>query len=85
LAERQEHLRAQRDKILKIKKQARARQLNETVKKEGRPSSAKAAQDLLESGSSTDVARKAMVSSDASLQLRQTLARRLRSEVVDID
>lgn len=76
---RQEYLRAQRDKILKIKRKARAYQLNETVKKSGRPSSAtQAAQNILESGTAS--AHNSQ--SDASVQLRKTLAKRLRTEVV---
>lgn len=46
ITSRQEYLRAQRDKILHIKKQARARQLTESVKKSGRPSSAQVAQKV---------------------------------------
>lgn len=76
---RQDYLRAQRDKILKIKRKARAYQLNETVKKSGRPSSAtQAAQNILESGTANAHSSQ----SDASVQLRKTLAKRLRTEVV---
>lgn len=76
---RRDYLIAQRDKILQIKKQTRARQLSETVKKDGRPSSAQVAQKILTGenpGESGDPP-------EASLQLRKTLARRLRNEVVD--
>lgn len=76
---RQEYLRTQRDKILKIKRKARAYQLNETVKKSGRPSSAtQAAQNILESGTASAHSSQ----HDASVQLRKTLAKRLRTEVV---
>ncbi|XP_059621029.1 cilia- and flagella-associated protein 36 [Phlebotomus argentipes] len=76
---RRDYLIAQRDKILQIKKQTRARQLSETVKKDGRPSSAQVAQKIL-----TGVDPGAMADPpEASLQLRKTLARRLRNEVVD--
>lgn len=76
---RQDYLRAQRDKILKIKRKARAYQLNETVKKSGRPTSAtQAAQNILESGT----ANANNAQNDASIQLRKSLAKRLRSEVV---
>ena len=77
---RQEYLRAQRDKILTIKKQARARQLNETVKKTGRPSSAQMAQKFLDGEAET-----LEPTSSGAAQLRQTLARRLRNEVVDAE
>lgn len=77
---RQEYLRSQRDKILKIKKQARARQLNETVKKTGRPNSAQMAQKFLDG--EADVLEP---SSSGAAQLRQTLAKRLRNEVVDAE
>ncbi|EAT34421.1 AAEL013337-PA [Aedes aegypti] len=80
---RQEYLRTQRDKILQIKKQARARQLNESIKKtELRPASAQVAQKILES----DAAVGSVVPSDppeSSLQLRKMLAQRLRTEVID--
>ncbi|GAB0092490.1 Cilia- and flagella-associated protein 36 [Sergentomyia squamirostris] len=76
---RRDYLIAQRDKILQIKKQTRARQLSETVKKDGRPSSAQVAQKIL-SGQSTATTSEPP---EASLQLRKTLARRLRNEVVD--
>lgn len=80
---RQEYLRAQRDKILQIKKQARARQLNETIKKSDRPASAQVAQKILEGG-----AAEGAVPSDppeSSLQLRKMLAQRLRNEVIEKD
>lgn len=77
---RQEYLRAQRDKILEIKKKARSYQLNESVKKNGRPSSAQAAQNILKDGSHG--IENDAESNLASLQLRKTLARRLRTEVV---
>lgn len=76
---RQEYLRSQRDKILEIKKKARTRQLNESVKKNGRPSSAQVAQKLMQ-GSIEDVSAEPP---EASLQLRKTLAKRLRTEVVN--
>lgn len=79
---RQEYLRSQRDKILLIKKQVRARQLNETVKISGRPTSATAAQSLLEG--KTDALAGGTAPKE-SLLLRQTLARRLRNEVVEPD
>lgn len=78
---RQEYLRSQRDKILEIKKKARTRQLNESVKKNGRPSSAQFAQKLMEGQIEN-------VNSDppeASMVLRKTLAKRLRTEVVDTE
>lgn len=78
---RQEYLRTQRDKILQIKKQARARQLNESIKKSDRPASAQVAQQILESGS-TDGAVP-LDTPESSLQLRKMLAQRLRTEVID--
>ncbi|XP_058467358.1 cilia- and flagella-associated protein 36 [Malaya genurostris] len=78
---RQEYLRSQRDKILQLKKQARARQLNETIKKSERPASAQVAQKILENGTTDGSA--APDPSGASLQLRKMLAQRLRSEIVE--
>lgn len=81
--QRQDYLRAQRDKLLNIKKQARARQLNETVCITGRPQSASvtAAKILL------DVKKENQTATDSELvsstQLRLTLAKRLRTEVID--
>lgn len=79
---RQEYLRAQRDKILAIKKKARANQLNESVKKSERPTSAQAAQQILESGGHSSSVGDGAEKNAASLQLRKTLAKRLRTEVV---
>uniref|UniRef100_A0A182W0L5 Cilia- and flagella-associated protein 36 n=1 Tax=Anopheles minimus TaxID=112268 RepID=A0A182W0L5_9DIPT len=74
---RQEYLRTQRDKILTIKKQARARQLNETIRKNERPTSAQVAQKFLE-GETESVP---VEPPEGSLQLRKMLAQRLRNEV----
>lgn len=71
---RQEYLREQRDKILQIKKQARARQLKEETAKE-RPKSARAAIKIIEG--------KAIEPDEASVQLRKILAKKLRDEVVN--
>ncbi|XP_055613715.1 cilia- and flagella-associated protein 36 [Uranotaenia lowii] len=83
---RQQYLRTQRDKILQIKKQARARQLNETIRKNERPASAQVAQKILEAGGTAD----GMIPSagelpppESSLQLRKMLAQRLRNEVIE--
>jgi hypothetical protein len=72
LASRQNYLRQQRDKILEIKKQARARQLNEA---KDRPTSARAAQKIID-GESVEP-------DEASVQLRKLLAQKLRDEVVN--
>lgn len=73
----------QRDKILAIKKKARAHKLNETVKKGGRPTSAQAAQKIL-LGAKIPEEKPDGDLTDTSMQLRKTLAKRLREEVVDI-
>lgn len=78
---RQEYLRAQRDKILEIKKKNRTRQLTESVKKSNRPSSGQVAQRMMNSKNQSV----GVDPPEASLVLRQTLARRLRAEVVDND
>lgn len=75
---RQEYLRAQRDKILAIKKKVRANQLNETAKRSGRPTSARAAHQLMQNEGKWNVEPM-----ENSLNLRKTLAQRLRSEVVN--
>ncbi|XP_018797293.1 PREDICTED: cilia- and flagella-associated protein 36 [Bactrocera latifrons] len=95
---RQEYLRQQRDKIVEIKKKTRAKQLLETVARKsasepssiGRPSSAQVAQRLLENGGkTTELLDKASAeensdeSLNSALQLRKTLAKRLRAEVVE--
>lgn len=72
---RQEYLRHQRDKILQIKKKARARQLNEATKE--RPTSASLA-------SAQKVIDGEQVAADENLiELRKLLAKKLREEVVD--
>ncbi|XP_055385168.1 cilia- and flagella-associated protein 36 isoform X2 [Condylostylus longicornis] len=86
---RQEYLRSQRDKILEIKKKARARQLNESAKrnqdsqqstsgKGNRPTSSQAAQNALR-GNTSEIVPK----NNDAMQLRKTLAMRLRTEVVE--
>lgn len=77
-------MRAQRDKILAIKKKARAHKLNETVKKGGRPSSAQAAQKILLGDKIPDEVAGTDSADTSSMQLRKTLAKRLREEVVDL-
>jgi hypothetical protein len=72
---RQEYLRQQRDKILHIKKQARARQLFETTK--DRPKSAIAAQKII------DGEIEIIQPDEASVQVRKMLAKKLRDEVVN--
>ncbi|CAG9807362.1 unnamed protein product [Chironomus riparius] len=71
---RQAYLRQQRDKILQLKKQVRARQLDDTTMKE-RPKSAKAAQKIIRGEN--------IEPDEASIQLRKILAKKLRDEVVD--
>lgn len=81
---RQEYLRTQRDKIVEIKKKARARQLNETTHKGGssiRPSSAQVAKQILE-GHADEIVHNSE-RNEASVQLRKALAKRLRTEVVE--
>lgn len=73
---RQEYLRQQRDKILQIKKQARARQLYETSK--DRPKSAVAAQKIID-GSTFQPDEASM----QVVQVRKMLAKKLRDEVVN--
>ncbi|XP_050296709.1 cilia- and flagella-associated protein 36 [Anthonomus grandis grandis] len=75
LKKRQEYLRAQRDKLVAMKKEARQKQLNgnSSKAKNNRPKSAKAAEAVLTGGSI----------GAGQLQLRKTLAERLKAEVVD--
>lgn len=78
---RQEYLRTQRDKIVALKRRVRTEQLNANAERNpagDRPSSAQAAQRLLLSE-----AKPSDAPMKASLQLRKTLAHRLRNEVVD--
>lgn len=78
LKKRQEYLRAQRDKLVALKKDIRKKHLtvdqdpSEKLKK--RPKSAKAAEDLL-TGTKTHI-------EPQQLELRKTLIERLKSEVV---
>jgi hypothetical protein len=73
IAQRQEYLRSQRDKILQIKKQARARQIIEAAK--DRPASARAAQKIIDG--------EVVAADESSIQIRKLLAKKLREEVVD--
>lgn len=74
LSMRQAYLRQQRDKILQLKKQVRARQLDDSTMKE-RPKSAKAAQKIIRGEN--------IEPDESSMQLRKILAKKLRDEVVD--
>ncbi|XP_030766503.1 cilia- and flagella-associated protein 36 [Sitophilus oryzae] len=81
LKKRQEYLKAQRDKLVALKKEARQKQLivEGSSKAKERPRSARAAEAIL-------TGEKPMTSSEPSqLQLRRTLAERLKAEVVDKD
>lgn len=75
VSERQEYFRSQRDKILQIKKQARARQLNEMTKE--RPTSARAAKMVLEG--------EKIEADESTMNVRKLLAKRLRDEVVNTE
>uniref|UniRef100_A0A1A9V8U2 Cilia- and flagella-associated protein 36 n=1 Tax=Glossina austeni TaxID=7395 RepID=A0A1A9V8U2_GLOAU len=96
LLTRQEYLKEQRDKIVEIKKRTRAKQLRETVScngatkvkptsSVGRPSSAQMAQKLFEnvSKSNTVLEQPEECETNNALQLRKTLAKRLKAEVVE--
>lgn len=74
LSNRQAYLRQQRDKILQLKRQVRARQLDDSTMKE-RPKSARAAQKIIRGEN--------IEPDEASIQLRKILAKKLRDEVVD--
>ncbi|XP_050508588.1 cilia- and flagella-associated protein 36 isoform X2 [Diabrotica virgifera virgifera] len=75
LKKRQEYLRAQRDKLVALKKEARKKQLDSgDTKSKGRPRSARAAEAVL-TGEKSDI-------EPQQLQLRKALAERLRAEVV---
>ncbi|EDV90677.1 cilia- and flagella-associated protein 36 isoform X2 [Drosophila grimshawi] len=83
---RQEYLRQQRDKIVEIKKQTRAKQLQDTVARStpgARPSSAQVAQQLLETPELALPPASVDEAENTALQLRRTLAKRLRNEVVE--
>ncbi|CAL1269943.1 unnamed protein product [Larinioides sclopetarius] len=75
---RQNYLRQQRDRILALKKQERARRLSNTeeVITQARPKSARAARKILRE-ESTDV-------DPQTLAFRKTLAAKLRSEVIEM-
>ncbi|GIX84366.1 cilia- and flagella-associated protein 36 [Caerostris darwini] len=77
LEKRQNYLRQQRDRILAMKKQERARRLSNTEEMitQARPKSARAARKILRE-ESTDV-------DPQTLAFRKTLAAKLRSEVID--
>jgi hypothetical protein len=74
---RQEYLKAQRDKLLALKKQEREKQLQavESNSSKQRPRSAKAAQSALAGQSETEI-------NSQTLQVRKALAERLKYEVV---
>jgi hypothetical protein len=75
LMRRQEYLKAQRDKLLALKKQEREKQLQavESDSSKQRPRSAKAAQSALAGHAAINA---------QTLHVRKALAERLKSEVV---
>lgn len=75
---RQEYLRAQRDKIVALKRKVRTEQLNRNADAVNRPKSSRAAHRVLFSTPEISDDTK-----QASLQVRKALAERLRNEVVD--
>lgn len=78
MKKRQDYLRAQRDKLVALKKEVRKKHLTTETDTPGgnqsRPKSAKAAENLL-SGNETIKPQQ--------LQLRKTLIERLKSEVIE--
>lgn len=91
---RQEYLRQQRDKIIEIKRKTRSKQLQEKVAKtltaatassSLRPTSAQVAQKLLENVSQPNAGfdKVEEIETNSALQLRKTLAKRLKAEVVE--
>ncbi|XP_065169006.1 cilia- and flagella-associated protein 36 isoform X1 [Atheta coriaria] len=79
---RQEYLRAQRDKLIALKKEVRKKHLDEdqassVEKARVRPKSAKAAESVLKFGAAPSMAE------SERLKLRKALVQRLKSEVVN--
>lgn len=78
MKKRQEYLRAQRDKLVALKKEARKKHLDSDTsskdKTKNRPKSARAAEVVL-SGEKATI-------EPQQLQIRKTLAERLKNEVV---
>ncbi|XP_060536183.1 cilia- and flagella-associated protein 36 [Cylas formicarius] len=75
LRKRQDYLRAQRDKLIALKKETRQKQLGQNSKSMNRPKSAKAAEAVL-TGEKPNI-------NSGQMQIRKTLAERLKHEVVD--
>lgn len=77
LKKRQQYLRAQRDKLVSLKKEVRRKQLDVSAKEKSaiRPKSAKAAKAVM-TGIQPNVEPQELV-------IRKALAERLRSEVVE--
>lgn len=78
IQKRQEYLRQQRDKLIALKKEARKKQLDTetTVKPQARPKSAKAAEKILKGDLAANI-------DPQQLQIRRSLAERLRDKVVN--
>lgn len=75
---RQEYLRAQRDKIVALKRKVRTEQFARNVDTKSRPKSSRAAQRVLFSTPEISDDTK-----EGSMQVRRALAERLRNEVVN--
>lgn len=77
LQKRQEYLRAQRDKLVALKKEARKKQLD-TSEAKARPKSAKVAEAVLAGNGEEQQHQQ-------QLRIRKALAERLRAEVTNKD
>lgn len=76
MKKRQEYLRMQRDKLVALKKEARKQQLEVETKTPVRPKSARAAEKIMEGNSGGEI-------DPQQLQIRKSLAERLRNKVVN--
>lgn len=83
IRERQEFLRKQRDKLLAMKKEARASQLEEAERSHGaqRPVSARTARTAL-STAATSQSSATSTDSDKKMAMRRAIAEKLRQEVI---
>jgi len=85
MKQRQEFLRQQRDKLLEMKKQARAKQLQDvTHAQPQRPQSAKAARSVMVKGTDAAPPADGKTEEDAKkLAMRRAIADKLRREVLN--
>lgn len=81
---RKEYLKAQRDKLVAMKKKARTHQLETSSFATTRPKTAKAAVDAIHEETKPESEKNDSDKENEAMQIRRALAKRLKQEVVGL-